>query len=131
MIVKYPFQKKLHQNEPYNGLSNSNIPCVTIENIKQKDSTNTSMVSNASSIQSSFNTNDSNIKAQFVIKDAGHFKYLRNNSLVVFFVDKVKLFVDDYSLKMYLKEEFENSCCSIYLPDNSQHEIYLAYLYFY
>lgn len=101
---------------------------MTIENVNQKDLTNTSMISNASSMQSSFNTNDSSVKAQFVINDVGHFKYLRDNSLAIFFVDKVKLFMEDYSLQMYLNNELESCCCSIYLLDKSQHEIYLGYL---
>ena len=34
--------------------------------------------------------------------------------------------MDDVSLEMYLRKEFEKSFCFIYLPDNSEHEICLV-----
>ena len=65
----------------------------------------------------------SDIKKQYVIEDVGHFKYLRNNSILINFIDKVKLHFDDYSIRMYLRNNLDKCTCNIFLPDNSQHEI--------
>lgn len=66
------------------------------------------------------------IKKQFFINETGHFKYFKNNTILINFIDKVKLCMDDYSLKMFLKNNLQKSFCIIYLPDNSQHEICLS-----
>ena len=66
------------------------------------------------------------IKKQFFINETGHFKYFKNNTILINFVDKVKLCMDDYSLQMFLKDNMRKSFCLLYLPDNSQHEICLA-----
>lgn len=101
----------------------SNIPSVTIDQIKNgqlSSSTNTSLVSNASEY-----SDNSNIKRQFVIENIGHFKYMKSNMIVINFIGKVKLYMDEYSIGMYLEDKIDECNCSIYLPDNSQHEVYL------
>ncbi len=66
------------------------------------------------------------IKKQFFINDTGHFKYLKNNTILINFVDKVKLTMDDYSMQMFLKDDLKKCFCLIYLTDSSQHELCLA-----
>ncbi len=61
-----------------------------------------------------------------MIQDVGHFKYLINKTIIINFIDKVKLYMDDYSLEMYLNNRLDKCFCLLYLPDNSQHEICLS-----
>jgi hypothetical protein len=104
------------------------VPSITINDVKIKQaSANTSIVSNLS--ESSVPI-DSNVRKQYVIENVGHFKYLRNNNIVIYFIDKVKLHMDEYSLKMYLENDLNRCSCCIFLPDNSQHDIQLGYVNF-
>ena len=80
----------------------SNIPCVSIEKIKNS-STEHSMSDSHERLL--LNRNDSNVKKQFVIEDVGHFKFFRNNTIVIYFVDKIKLFMDEQSLEKFLANE--------------------------
>ena len=66
------------------------------------------------------------IHQQFFIEDVGHFKYYKSNKILINFIDKVKLFMDSYSLEMFLKGFSEKASCSLFLKDGSQHEIFLS-----
>jgi hypothetical protein len=66
------------------------------------------------------------IKAQNVVEEVGHFKHFRDGKVLVNFIDKVKLFMDDASLEMFLDGKLDKSFCFIYLPDNSEHEVCMA-----
>ena len=101
----------------------SNIPCVSIEKIKNSSTEHSMSDSHERFL---LNRNDSNVKKQFVIEDVGHFKFFRNNTIVIYFVDKIKLFMDEQSLEKFLANDLNDCCCFIYLPDNSQHEINLG-----
>ncbi len=121
--------KKLEQLELSNDenfdeqFSRLNNPSISIESIaKQSESTNTSIAE--SLITSKLLKNE--IKKQYVIQDVGHFKYLINKTIIINFIDKVKLYMDDYSLEMYLNNRLDKCFCLLYLPDNSQHEICLS-----
>ena len=91
---------------------------------------NTSTASNLSELTNSqpIAAVESNIQKQFVIEDVGHFKYLKNKNIVIYFMDKVKLLMDEYSLKMYLENDMNRCSCWVFLPDNSQHEVQLGYV---
>lgn len=94
----------------------------------QTDISNTSTSSSSATTQT-VNFLDSpklEIKKQFFIDDTGHFKYLNNNAILINFIDKVKLYVDENSVDMYVNGIKDKCFCSLYLPDNSQHEICLG-----
>jgi hypothetical protein len=101
----------------------SNIPCVTIENASSKSKSN-SLISNISTTTTT--REDIQIKRQFVIKETGHFKFFKNNTILINFIDRVKIFMDEHSMQMFLRENLKKCFCLIYLSDNSQHEICLA-----
>ena len=63
------------------------------------------------------------IKRQHVIENIGHFKYLSNNSIAICFADKAKLYMDDYSLNMYVQKSLDKCFVLIYMADHSQHEL--------
>ena len=121
--------KKLEQLELSNDenfddkLNRLNNPSISIDNIgKNSESTNTSIAE--SLITSKLPKNE--VKKQYVIQDVGHFKYLINKTIIINFIDKAKLYMDDYSLDMYLNNRLDKCFCLLYLPDNSQHEICLS-----
>lgn len=64
-----------------------------------------------------------NIKKQYVVENVGHFKFYRNNSILINFIDKVKLYVSEYSTKMFCTNQLKKCTINFYLPDASQHEI--------
>lgn len=70
-----------------------------------------------------FVLDQSEIASQNVVEDVGHFKYFKNNTLFILFIDKVKLYVDSTSIKMYNENNFLECYCRIWLPDSSEHEI--------
>ncbi len=121
--------KKLEQLEISNDenfdekFSRINNPSISIESIaKLGESTNSSIAE--SLITSKIPKNE--IKKQYVIQDVGHFKYLVNKTIIINFIDKAKLYMDDYSLEMYLNNRLDKCFCLLYLPGNSQHEICLS-----
>ena len=116
--MSFKFQEIESINE-----SQSNIPCVSIDNVKNNQKSNNSIGSNSS--LDCLNATSSIIKKQFVIENVGHFKYNINNTVVINFIDKVKLYMDEYSMQMFQKNNMDKCSCWIYLPDSSQHEIYL------
>lgn len=73
-----------------------------------------------------FELNKISIKKQFYIEDTGHFKCCDDNSIIISFIDRVKLVVDEHSIDALLSGELSRCFCSIFLPDNSQHEICLG-----
>lgn len=80
---------------------------------------------NSSQISIDFESINMNIKKQFYIKDVGHFKLTRSDCVSINFVDKVKLFMNDTSLVNYLNGNKQQSFCSLFLPDYSEHELCL------
>jgi hypothetical protein len=66
------------------------------------------------------------VKAQNVVEEVGHFKYFRDGKILINFIDKVKLFMDDAAMQMFLDGRLDKSFCFIYLPDNSEHEVCMA-----
>jgi hypothetical protein len=68
----------------------------------------------------------SNIRAQNVVEQVGHFKYFRDGKIFINFIDKVKLFMDEASTRAFLNRQLDRSFCFIYLPDGSEHELCLA-----
>ncbi len=105
-----------------------NVPSVSIEEIKIKQASSSANVSMVSNLTESVGVVDSNIKRQYVIENVGHFKYLRNNNIVIYFIDKVKLHMDEYSLKKYLENDLDKCSCCVFLPDSSQHDVQLRFV---
>ncbi len=96
----------------------SSVPSITIEDLTvNKDKTDTTIKARSS---------DEYVKKQYVIDNVGHFKYMQNNTIVIHFADKTKLYMDDYSVQMYEKNMINKCFCLIYLPDSSQHEVGLG-----
>jgi hypothetical protein len=98
-------------NEP------SNYPTISVEEAKNKNST--SKLTKTPTVQKE-------IKKDYTSKDIGHFILYCNNTIVINFIDKVKLYMDDYSMQSFVKKNYNKSFCSIYLTDNSHHEICLT-----
>lgn len=72
-----------------------------------------------------FDLNTINVRKQFFVEDTGHFKFYDDNSIIISFIDRVKLVVDEHSLENLLNGSSSRCFCSVFLPDNSQHEICL------
>ncbi len=70
-------------------------------------------------------TENSEIKTQSVIPNVGHFKYFINCSIIIQFIDKIKLFVDRQSIESFNISNLNQVKClaTIVLPDLSQHEV--------
>ena len=119
------FFKQIEEIECIEDRNVTNIPSVSIEEAKS-NSASSSIISQCSKISNIQQTLKNEIKKQFFINDVGHFKYLRNNTIVINFVDKVKLCVNEESIGMFLKDNLKKCFFLIYLPDNSQHEICMA-----
>ncbi|CAF0911632.1 unnamed protein product [Brachionus calyciflorus] len=90
------------------------------------DSSSSSTTNSSKTSFIDFESINLNIKKQFYIKDIGHFKLMRNNSIVIHFIDRIKLFMDENSLNMFLKNNLTKSFCLLYLPDYSEHEVCLG-----
>lgn len=105
---------------------------VTLDNLKSISSSSlaspksSSSQSETTSTQTSRFATSNTVNKQFMIEDVGHFKYYNDHSIVINFVDRVKLHMDERSVNMYVSGEHGKSFCFIYLPDNSQHEICMA-----
>ena len=70
-----------------------------------------------------FDLNPISVKRQFYIEDTGHFKCFDDQSIIISFIDRVKLVVDEHSIDAFLSGRTDKSFCTIYLPDSSQHEL--------
>ncbi|CAF1104992.1 unnamed protein product, partial [Brachionus calyciflorus] len=98
----------------------------TESKIISSDSSSSSTTNSSKTSLIDFESINLNIKKQFYIKDIGHFKLMRNKSIVIHFIDRVKLFMDENSLNMFLKNNLNKSFCLLYLPDYSEHEVCLS-----
>jgi hypothetical protein len=69
-----------------------------------------------------------NIKAQNFVENVAHFKLLRDGKILINFVDKVRLILDEKSVYFYFEAQRKksDSYCLVYLPDNSEHDVNLS-----
>lgn len=43
--------------------------------------------------------------------------------MLIYFIDKVRLYMDEYAVKMFTRNQLDKCTIQFYMPDNSEHEI--------